>query len=283
MNQSEFKYDIALSFAGEDREYVDRLANILKDNGVNVFYDLFEEEDLWGKDLGIHFDYVYRKSAKYCIPFISANYKEKIWTNHEIKTAISRSIETNSEYILPARFDDTEIDGIRPTLGFIDLRKISPEQFANKILKKLKKEPSIPITEKEQETTKNIYTSVYAITYNEKDIQEVTIGVVITNVMKEYRYFNEPYFSLSETLLGAADAFYLTEKMEQINFPIKLEYGEVARVSYLLKYESKEVIWEKLSKESKYQAIVTTTVGEKYKSNEVKVQMVLDAFDMIKN
>ncbi|MCD4772979.1 MAG: TIR domain-containing protein [Bacteroidales bacterium] len=282
MENQEFKYDIALSFAGEDREYVNKVANLLKEKDVKVFYDLFEEEDLWGKDLGVHFDFVYRKSARYCIPFISSSYKEKIWTSHEIKTAISRAIESNHEYILPARFDNTEIDGIRPTLGFIDLRKNTPEQLANKILKKLEKEPSIPVTEKEQETDGNIFASVYVITYDQVNVHEVSIGVTMTNVMKEHRYFNEPSFLLSEAVIGNADAFYLIDKIEPIKFPIKLEYGEVAKASYRLKYESKDGFWEKLSKDAFFQAEVTTTVGERYKSNKVKAQMVLDSFGMIK-
>lgn len=281
MEKENFKYDVALSFAGEDREYVDKVASLLKESGIKVFYDLFEEEDLWGKDLGIHFDFVYRKSARYCIPFISEHYKRKIWTNHEIKTAIARAIESNSEYILPARFDDTEIDGIRPTLGFIDLRRNSPEELANKILKKLKKPNSIPVPEKEQETDGNIYTSVYAISYDQRNVHEITIGVTITNVFKEHRYFNEPGFQLSEAFIGNADSFYLTGRVEQINFPVKLEYGEVVKVTYRLKAESEETIWNKLSAEADFQAIVTTTVGEKFKSNKVKAQMVRDAFSTV--
>ena len=54
----EYKYDVALSFAGEDRFYVDQVATILKEQGVSVFYDEFEEVDLWGKDLALHFDYI---------------------------------------------------------------------------------------------------------------------------------------------------------------------------------------------------------------------------------
>ena len=36
----DYKYDIALSFAGEDREYVEKVATLLKENGVRVFYDM---------------------------------------------------------------------------------------------------------------------------------------------------------------------------------------------------------------------------------------------------
>jgi hypothetical protein len=45
----DFKYDVTLSFAGEDREYVGQVAKILESKGTKVFYDKFEEADLWGK------------------------------------------------------------------------------------------------------------------------------------------------------------------------------------------------------------------------------------------
>lgn len=35
------KFDIALSFAGEDRPYVQEVANILRNRGISVFYDVF--------------------------------------------------------------------------------------------------------------------------------------------------------------------------------------------------------------------------------------------------
>ena len=49
------EFEIALSFAGEDRVFVDQVANLLRDSGVKVFYDLFEEANLWGKNL---YDYL---------------------------------------------------------------------------------------------------------------------------------------------------------------------------------------------------------------------------------
>ena len=53
MNQ-QYQYDVALSFAGEDREYVEDVATFLKGFGVKVFYDKFEQADLWAKDLYKH-------------------------------------------------------------------------------------------------------------------------------------------------------------------------------------------------------------------------------------
>ncbi len=43
-----FVYEIVLSFAGEDRVYVEKVAEYLKANGVNVFYDRYEKANLWG-------------------------------------------------------------------------------------------------------------------------------------------------------------------------------------------------------------------------------------------
>lgn len=109
--------------------------------GVSVFYDKYEEADLWGKDLYVHLTEVYRAKATYTLMFISSHYKEKVWTNHERRAAQSTAIEESSEYILPARFDDTEIPGILPTTGFIDLRQNSPAQVATLILQKLGRNP----------------------------------------------------------------------------------------------------------------------------------------------
>ena len=43
------KYDIAISFAGEDRPIAERLASLLVTQGLNVFYDAYEQPNLWGK------------------------------------------------------------------------------------------------------------------------------------------------------------------------------------------------------------------------------------------
>ena len=54
------RYDIALSFAGEDREYVKEVADFLSAHHVAVYYDKFEKVEMWGKELTEHFDDVFR-------------------------------------------------------------------------------------------------------------------------------------------------------------------------------------------------------------------------------
>jgi hypothetical protein len=132
-----YDYDIALSFAGENRDVVEEIAEILKRNGVAVFYDKYEEANLWGKNLYEHLAEVYSERAQYCIIFISEDYNKKIWTTHERKNAQERALKENREYILPVRIDDTEIPGLLTTIGYLDLRTSSPEQIADAAIEKL--------------------------------------------------------------------------------------------------------------------------------------------------
>ena len=134
-----YDYDVVLSFAGEDRTYVEEVANQLLYKEIRVFYDKFETVDNWGKDLYIHFDDIYRKKAKYCVIFISNNYANKVWTNHERQSAQARAFKEQEEYILPVRFDKTEIPGIIPTIGYINGNEFSPEDLAEMIVKKIEK------------------------------------------------------------------------------------------------------------------------------------------------
>jgi hypothetical protein len=46
-----WRWDVALSFAGAQREYVEQVAAALKTSGVRCFYDADEEIGLWGTHL----------------------------------------------------------------------------------------------------------------------------------------------------------------------------------------------------------------------------------------
>lgn len=130
-------YDFALSFAGEDRSVAEELADCLVKNGAKVFYDKYEQANLWGKDLYEHLSYVYKDGAMYCIMFLSEYYAKKLWTSHERKNAQARAFQEQREYILPLRIDDTEVAGVLDTVGFIDLRKSSIKEICAMAMQKL--------------------------------------------------------------------------------------------------------------------------------------------------
>lgn len=134
----EEKYDVAISFAGEDRSYAEQLANKLSEKQANVFYDSFEQTDLWGKNLYDYLSTVYSEKSKFCIMLLSKHYESKLWTNLERKSAQARAFRENREYILPIRIDDTKITGIHETVGYIDIKSHSIDEIAEMIMKKLK-------------------------------------------------------------------------------------------------------------------------------------------------
>jgi hypothetical protein len=137
MKETPKRYDLVLSFAGEDREYVEGVAEFLSMRGIVVFYDRYETVTLWGKNLQEHFESIYRQQARYCVMFISRHYADKVWTRHERRAALARAMAERVEYVLPARFDDTEIPGLSPVVGYVDLKGLTPRQFGELLLQKL--------------------------------------------------------------------------------------------------------------------------------------------------
>src|SRR5436305_12400301 len=88
----QYSYDVALSFAGEDRIHAEALARVLFRWRINVFYDKYEKSTLWGKDLYTHLSDLYQNKARYCVMFFSQYYVAKAWTKHELKAAKAREL-----------------------------------------------------------------------------------------------------------------------------------------------------------------------------------------------
>ncbi len=130
-------YDVALSFAGEDRPLAESVALELKRRGVAVFYDRLEQAELWGKDLYQHLSDVYRTRARFCLVFVSAAYARKDWARLELKSAQARALSSQREYILPVRLDDTVLPGLPPTVAYVDARRAGTEEIVLLVMRKL--------------------------------------------------------------------------------------------------------------------------------------------------
>ena len=131
------KYDVALSFAGEDREYVEQVAEHLVNLDVTVFYDQYETADLWGKDLAVHLGNVYSRDSHFVVMFASRHYAKKAWPNHERQHALASNLEGQIGRILPVRIDGSEIPGVPSTVGYLDARAVSPDKLAELIRQKV--------------------------------------------------------------------------------------------------------------------------------------------------
>lgn len=133
----DIKYQVALSFAGEQRDYVDMVARHLQKRSVAVFYDGFEQVRLWGRNATETFHEAFANKAACVVMFISADYVSKAWPRHERKSALSRMIQEQDDYILPVRFDDTPVPGLPEDVIFLDALEYTPAQLSAMIAKKL--------------------------------------------------------------------------------------------------------------------------------------------------
>jgi hypothetical protein len=119
----EHKWDVAISYAGEDRGVVEPIVKRLQIEGLRVFHADMDEirSYLWGKDLVTELPRIYREEAAYCIVFVSEAYARSMWTRLELRNALSRALE-NEEYIKPIRLDDAKLDRLSPTVSYLDAR-----------------------------------------------------------------------------------------------------------------------------------------------------------------
>jgi TIR domain len=130
-------YDLALSFAGEDRSVAEELATALQAKGYRIFYDRFEQAKLIGEDLTAVLGQIYAKGSRYCLILISKSYVAKPWTNQERQFALSRALKERSAYILPLKLDDTDLPGLSPTIGYLDIRNTSVPEVCTLLAQKM--------------------------------------------------------------------------------------------------------------------------------------------------
>lgn len=192
MKTQKFTYDVAVSFAGEDRAIVKELVNILASRNISVFYDSWEQAKLWGKDLYQYLDMIYRQAAQYCVIFVSKHYVEKAWTKHELRSAQARAFQQNSEYILPIQLDDTELPGVPGTIAYIDVRHVKIDEVARLLLEKISisNRPNIAeITEKIKSSNKS--DRISALTeiaiFQLADLLELSTNIMLNDPIPEVR------------------------------------------------------------------------------------------------
>jgi hypothetical protein len=114
------KYDLALSFAGEDRVIAREIASRLRAEGATVFFDEFEKYRLWGVNLSDYLTAIYFERARFCMMIISESYVRKMWTGLERQAMQAGALIARIEGILPVRIDSTDAPGLLPTVGYLD-------------------------------------------------------------------------------------------------------------------------------------------------------------------
>lgn len=120
IRKDEYEYDVAVSFAGEDRAQVAALVSALEFRGVEVFYDFNESARLWGKDLEVELARIYAQEARFLVLCLSKSYPVKDWTRFELDIGARAAKKRPAEYLLPLRLV-SELDpivGLKDSIGY---------------------------------------------------------------------------------------------------------------------------------------------------------------------
>ncbi len=131
------RFQVAISFAGAQRDYAEALTNALQARGVAIFYDNLFRHELLGENLSEKFHDVFSDQSDYVVMLISKDYVERVWPRYEGRIALNRAMNQEGAYILPMRFDDTVVKGLLPTIHYETASKTNPQQFAALICRKL--------------------------------------------------------------------------------------------------------------------------------------------------
>lgn len=133
------QFDVALSFPGEDRNYVEQVAEQLERIiGPNsYFYDNNYVGQLARPSLDILLQDIYGKRSKLIVVFIGSNYQAKDWCGIEIKAIREIINARDHDRIMFVRTDDGLVDGIVKSDGYVDARKFNAAQVAEMIAERI--------------------------------------------------------------------------------------------------------------------------------------------------
>jgi TIR domain len=118
----DLEFDVLLSFAGVERHYARAIYDIASANGLHIFLDEESQHEIWGKNLVEYLNHTYRQRGSYVLVLLSVAYLERAYTRVERRAAFDRMIHEESEYLLPVKVDDSWIEGLPISTGYLDLR-----------------------------------------------------------------------------------------------------------------------------------------------------------------
>lgn len=110
------EYDIFISYASEDTDYVDNLERAFVDAGFSIWRD--KTSLGWGQSIRQSIDAGVVKS-KFGLVVISSYYIKKYWTGYELDGILNKESSTGRQMILPLWHNITkeEIDAKSPSLS----------------------------------------------------------------------------------------------------------------------------------------------------------------------
>ena len=211
-------YDLAVSFAGEHRDYVEQTVRACDKLGLHVFYDRDMNNEWWGKNFIREQRKVYGSQTRYFVPFISTEYLSKPITMDEFSAAMMTAVKQGDGYVLPVLIGDVQVppDLLHPHVHYLKARDYTPEQLAAQLHAKVQQ------AEASGQEARNI-TSVV------QEAMELRLPKVVPADFSKYEELGVAFEYLGEQFAAAAPhlrskGFICTVNRTQDRISIRIEH-----------------------------------------------------------
>jgi len=137
------EWDVAISFAGENRELAKKIAEDLEFLDVHVFFDEFYESNYLGKAWSDSFKSIFANESDLVVVLLDGNHQRKIWPTFERDCFTPRIADGE---VIPVFLDDTVFVGIPKDIAAIyfnwdpsdpNWKKDAEEQIVMKLIERL--------------------------------------------------------------------------------------------------------------------------------------------------
>jgi hypothetical protein len=105
----DFEFEVAISFAGENRELAKFIMETLMHLDVPVFYDELFESNYLGKAWSTQFREIFGERSKLVVSLLDKHHLAKLWPTFEREIFAPR---IQSESVIPIFLDDTKFPGV---------------------------------------------------------------------------------------------------------------------------------------------------------------------------
>jgi hypothetical protein len=139
----ELSFRVAMSFPGEHRVYVSKVAGTLRSalGPDAVFYDHDYQAQLARPNLDTLLQHIYRHQSELIVVFLGADYANKTWCGLEWRAIRDIIKERADDRVMFVRFDDAPVEGVFSIDGYIDARSATPQDIAAFITERLARRP----------------------------------------------------------------------------------------------------------------------------------------------
>ncbi len=155
---SNYPYEIAISFAEEDRNIAVALACGFKLKDIKAYYYPDHKAATLGSNLASELQRIYHEKAQYAVIVLSKNYPNKTYCKIEAEAILHRLQGQDKRYVVVVKTDDTlPIDIGLPKGLCYEKWDYNPEEIAEALFDILGKEEKLPEKPLSDQPTQNTH------------------------------------------------------------------------------------------------------------------------------